>query len=203
MRCRCALKKRYKKSPPSGELCNRLIPAEEPGPRANAQTAVWLLPGTPPQLGTAGAVWAHASFFSGKLTLNDSLARGCRAVKRHCIRIALDPGSAAGHERQVSRFQSRSTIRSSVEMSMLPSRLRATGQNCAWNPCTRSAVSRWSGATFNVYVAWIRLIISTLPSFSISASTSAVRKPSPAGILRASSAPPKVPVSQPPVAALT
>ena len=36
---------------------------------------------------------------------------------------------------------------------MLPLMLRATGQNCAWNPCTRSAVARCSGATFNVYVA--------------------------------------------------
>ena len=36
---------------------------------------------------------------------------------------------------------------------MLPLRLRATGQKSAWKPCTRSAVARCSGATFNVYAA--------------------------------------------------
>jgi len=60
------------------------------------------LAGTPPQLGTAGVGWVHAYFFSGKVNLNDSLARGYHAVKRHHIRNAFDLRSEADREPLVS-----------------------------------------------------------------------------------------------------
>jgi hypothetical protein len=46
-------------------------------------------------------------------------------------------------------------------------------------------------------------MISTLPSFSISPFAAEISRPLSAGISRASSAPPKVPVSQPAAAATT
>ena len=86
-------------------------------------------------------------------------------------------------------------------MAIQPRSVRATGQLSAWNPSTRSAVSRFAGSSFKLYVTWIRRITSTFASSSTSPVASEVSRPSPAGIPRASSAPPKVPVSHPAAAA--
>lgn len=40
-----------------------------------------------------------------------------------------------------------SDISSAVEMAMQPRSVRATGQASAWNPSTRSAVSRCAGSS--------------------------------------------------------
>ena len=80
---------------------------------------------------------------------------------------------------------------------MQPRSVRATGQKSVWNPSTRSATSRCANSIRSRYCTWMRRMTSTLPSSSISPVASDVSRPSPAGIPRASSAPPKVPVSQP------
>lgn len=70
-------------------------------------------------------------------------------------------------------------------------------------PCTRSAVSLCSRVTLSSIRTWMRRMTRTLSSSSTSPVTRATRWSDRAGIWRASSAPPKVPSSQPPVAPMT
>ena len=101
--------------------------------------------------------------------------------------------------------RSDSTRSISVEMSMAASIDRATGHFLGWNSMHRSIFSRISSSrrsTISRYLTWMRRMTRTLSSVvSISPVTSATSRPSCAGISRASSAPPRVPVSQPPAAA--
>lgn len=78
---------------------------------------------------------------------------------------------------------------------------RAIGHALGWFAWARSAASRFSSGQLSAYVTWMRFTTSTLFSASISPAASDVRKPSPAGMPRASRARPSVPVSQAAVAA--
>lgn len=82
--------------------------------------------------------------------------------------------------------------------------LLATGQRAAWKECARSAASRLSsGHPSSRYRTRIDLMTRTLSSTKTSPSASQLSRPPPASIPRASSAPPRVPVSQPAAAATT
>ncbi len=125
---------------------------------------------------------------------------------------ATPPGLVRGEVRDRARAEAAAPPRAwpryaystVVVMSMLSRTVRATGQYSAWKPRTRSTVSQSLSETpANVYVTWMRLMTRTFPSFSTSPTPVAVRVPPLALILRASSAPPKVPVSQPTAAAIT
>ncbi len=70
----------------------------------------------------------------------------------------------------------------SVAIATHPCSVRATGQASAWTANTRSIVSRCAGSAVRWYVTRIRLTTSTLPSVSISPTTSAHSRPRSAGM---------------------
>jgi hypothetical protein len=127
-------------------------------------------------------------------------AEGCHRHERDHERGARGPVHLrSGHHRT-----SRQAKESVVVISTHPDRVLATGQRVAWREWARSAASRLSsGHPVNRYSTRIRLMINTLSSTSTSPSAAASRLPFDASIPRASSAPPRVPTSQPAAAATT